>query len=357
MRAARGSTLRECDHVWGGTRIDEATPAVERHYDVVFRPWNPQVWYEQDPTWGVYGADGHLIDAAAHRVGPGARLKGQSLVSDGDIDAVSERVADEALVYGGPLNPHYGHFLCSTLSRLWLVARDGLAGRRVVFHGSGRPADLWRDHAFAGAILGALGLGPQTVVVLKRPTRLDRLIIPRPSFQEQEFASRAYLHVADRVGRRLAGDLPRDRAGPVYLTKTGLKGGVGRVMDEAVIEAVLRKGGVEIVRPEALTLADQIGLFQRRRVVAGTSGSQFHTAVFAGGPSRSVCLSARPSINSNAVLFDGLRGRATRHLHAGEPAEEVRDRDGFLGQTRFADTRRVAQELLDAIWREDALVG
>ena len=348
--------LRECDHIWGGTNINEAAPAIERHYDVIFRPWRPDRWFEQDPNWGVYGADGHLIDAAAHRVGPGAQLKGQSSISDLDINTVSERVIDETLVYGGPLNLHYGHFLCSTLSRLWLVARDGLAGRRVVFHGSGKPTDLLSDYPSAGAILGALGLGPQTIVILKRPTRLDRMVIPRPSFQEQDFASRAYLYVANLVGRRLAGELPVDRAGPIYLTKTGLSQGVGRVKDEAVIEAVLRKGGVEIVRPEALMIREQIGLFRRQRVIAGTNGSQFHTAVFAEGRSRNICLSARPSINSNAVLFDQLRGQATRYLHAGEPAEEIRDKDGFQGQTRFANTRRVAEELLDAIWSEDRLL-
>ena len=324
---------------------------------MVFRPWRPSVWFEDDPDWGVYGADGRLIDAAAHRIGPGGRLKGQSEVSDLDIGLISERVVDETLVYGGPLTPHYGHFLCSTLSRLWLIARDGLAGRRVVFHGGGRFADLLRDRPFIGVLLGALGLDPQAVVVLRRPTRLDRLVIPRPSFQEQDFASRAYLHVADLVGEKLAGALPRDRAGPVYLTKTGLEEGVRRVENEGIIESVLREGGVEIVRPEALPLSEQIGLFRRRRVVAGTGGSQFHTAVFAEGLSRNVCLSMLPSVNSNTVLFDRLRGQSTRYLRADEPVEEIRSHGGFQIQMRFADTRRVAEELLDAIWAEDALIG
>ncbi len=349
--------LRECDHIWGGTRIHDHALAVERHYDVVFMPTQPTVWFEADPGWGVYGADGALIEAAAHRAGPDAQLKGQSARTAVDVGAVADRVVDETLVYGGPINPHYGHFLCSTLARLWWVARDGVAGRRVVFHGAGKPANLFRNRPFIGVILGALGLTPENVVFLKRPTRLDRLVIPRPSFQEQAFASRAYLYVADRVGQALAGDLPEDRAGPIYLTKTGLKEGVGRVIDEAVIEEVLRAGGVEIVRPETLSLGEQIGLFRRHRVVAGTAGSQFHTAVFAPGRSRNVVLSARPSINSNAVLFDQLRGQATRYLHAGEPAEEVRDVDGFLSQTRFADPRGVAEALLEAVWREDALIG
>ena len=349
--------LSTCGHVWGDARIEEHAPAVERHYDVVFMPTQPTVWFEEDPGWGVYGADGALIDAAAHRAGPDGQLKGQSPRTDVDVAAITDRVADETLVYGGPINPHYGHFLCSTLARLWWVARDGVAGRRVVFHGAGKPANLFRNRPFIGVILGALGLTPENVVFLKRPTRLDRLVIPRPSFLEQAFASRAYLHVADRVGQALAGELPEDRAGPVYLTKTGLKEGVGRVIDEAMIEAVLAAGGVEIVRPETLALGEQIGLFKRRRVVAGTAGSQFHTAVFAPGRSRNVVLSVRPSINSNAVLFDRLRGQQTLYLHAGEPAEEVRDLDGFLSQTRFADPRGVAEALLEAIWREDALLG
>ena len=348
--------LRDDPLIWGEARIDEGAPAVERHCDVAFLPLDPAVWFEDDPRWGVYGADGALIDAAAHRVGPDAQLKGQSPTLAFDFEALPERVGDEALIYGGPINPHYGHFLCSTLSRLWIVARDGLQGRRVVFHCAEKPADLLQDRPFVADIFGALGLTPDDMVFLKRPTRLDRLVAPRPSFREQAFASRAYLHIADRVGRALAGHLPEDRAAPVYLSKTRLPNGVGRMIDEPLIEEVLRGGGVEIVHPERLPLSEQIGLFRRRRVVAGNAGSQFHTAVFAPGRSRNVCLCARSAVNSNAVMFDRLRDQATLYLHAGEPHKEIFRQDGFLAQTRFAEPRRVAEALLEAIWREDALL-
>ena len=62
------------------------------------------------------------------------------------------------------------------------------------------------------------------------------LLSTAAKLQRADFASRGYLHIAELVGDRLAGGSAEARAGPVYLTKTGLQEGVGRVLDEPIIE-------------------------------------------------------------------------------------------------------------------------
>lgn len=349
--------LRDSDQIWGGVELREAAPAVEKHYDVLFLPLNPNIWLEHDPGWGVYGADGSLIDAAAHRRGAELNLCGQSLRTEVSLADVRERVTDETLIYGGPLIPHYGHFICSSLSRLWLIARDGLAGRRIVFHATANIRQELASHRYFREFLGALGLNLSNIVVLQRPTRLDRLIIPRPSFLEQNYVSREYARVVGAIGRALGGEVEVRRRAPVYLTKTGLADGVTRPKDETLIEDRLRRGGVEIVRPETLDLPNQIRLFSDRRVVAGFIGSQFHTSAFAPrpAPSRNVLLTASPLLISNFVLFDKLRDQPARYVYPESGVTELKNRDGFLTQAVFADPARVADELLETIWAEDAL--
>ena len=348
--------LRECDQRWGDCAVVGDDPAVEKHYDVVFMPLNPNIWFEHDSNWGVYGADGSLIEAAAHRREPDGRLHGQRERHDFELNNIRERVVDETLVYGGPLIPHFGHFICSTLSRLWWVARDGLAGRRVVFHGFGPVRHELAVRPFLAALLGGLGLSADNLVILRRPTRLDRLIVPKPAFQEQRCASRAYNYVADRIGTALCGERLIERRRPVYLSKTGLQTGVWRFVNEAELQARLVDAGIEVVHPETLPVADQIDIFRQRRVVIGTTGSQFHTCALAPAGGRNLCLGNSNTVVSNFQLIDALRGRSSRYLYPEGDLTAVRTSAQFLSEFEIADPSRVAAELLEAVWREDALI-
>jgi hypothetical protein len=98
-------------------RVGKADPVIEEHRNVPYVPFRS--WeLDRDPYWGLYDADGRLIEAASYRRGPLRRLVGQS--PDVAIPAAEiESAPDEHYVIAGPLLFHYGHFLLTSFSRLW----------------------------------------------------------------------------------------------------------------------------------------------------------------------------------------------------------------------------------------------
>ncbi len=118
-----------------------------------------------------------------------------------------------------------------------------------------------------------------------------------------------------------------------------------RFANEAAVTEILAREGVEILHPEAMSFAEQVRLFARRRVVAGSLGSALHTALFAPPGRRVVALSPGPVINPTFLLVDALCGNAVSYLHQPGTAELEPDA-AFGSRQALADPRTVADGLL-----------
>ncbi len=323
-------------------RVLAGTPGIEVFEDVIYRPWLGTP-IDEDTSWGIYGSDGALIDAAAYYWGPGKHLLGQSQRQE---VTGSEAFADQTMLYGGVYIDHYGHFLLSTLARLWpfFGHDDGLP---ILMHGAG-PAE-WLRRPHVAEILGALRLSPDRLTRFTEPTRIRRLIVPRPSLIEMGHVYPAYLQTMRAIGRRLVGTFASARDGPVYLSRARLPSATQGFEDEEALEAVLTRLGVEIAYPETLSVAQAARLFATRRVVAGTIGSAFHAALFCPHPSPMVILSPSPTVNTSFPMLDQLAGHNVRYYHA-DCDEFGLDISRRLWRSyRLRDPVRTAGELLAAI--------
>ena len=222
------------------------------------------------------------------------------------------------MLYGGVYIDHFGHFLLSTLARLWPLAdparRQQYAGLPILMHGAGPPGWLSKPHV--AEIFGGLGLAPDRLVRFARASRIRRLIVPRPSLVETGHAYPDYLRMMRRIGGRLVRDVSPGRDGPVYLSRTRLPSATQGFENEDALETVLTGLGVEIVYPELLPVAETARLFATRRVVAGTVGSAFHAALFCPRPAPMVILSPTPTVNTNFPMLDQLAGHDVRYYHA-----------------------------------------
>lgn len=345
--------LRECTNYWGGTEVIADAPGIETHCDVTFFPLSRNVWYDNDPNWGLYSADGHLIDAAALRRGTRTppRLCGQSDIHPQPFPTDHPWADDIEYIYMGCFISHYGHYLCSTLARLWPLLGEGLNGRKLLLHATNSPEHEFR-FPFAAMTLEGLGLTIDDVVVFQEPRRIRRLIIPRPSFVEQLLAHHAHRDLCRRLGEQYLDGLDMTTAlPPVYFSKTRMPGGVGRIGNEAVIERVMTSAGITVIYPEQLSLRDQVRLFAQNRVIAGTGGTQFHTGIMAPPVARVLALSATDTINSNLVLFDRTNDRTAGYIYDDRGYREVTREDKFLTSHYLEDPETTAWDLL-AVMRE-----
>ena len=300
-----------CTELVGSDWVIGPDPIEDVCRDVVFRPFDPVLWLG-DPKWGVYFKDGRLVDAAAYK-----RLPRRDLVGQSDtIEPVTGPLPrlNGTYIYGGPIIPHYGHFLTAALPRFWHILRDGPVTAPILCHSIERPEE-WFARPYVSAIFGRLGLKPENFAHFREPVLVSRLRVPRPSFEEQHFAHDVFGDLVRAIGAPFASGAAEE--GPVYVSKTQLgPGSTYRRVNEQAIEAAFQARGIRIMYPERMTIPEQVAMLASASTVIGTLGSAFHTTLFCGRPKRVIGLAYDKAINSNYALIDKLAGNQVLYVHA-----------------------------------------
>ena len=309
-------------------------------------PQRRDVFYGNDPEWGSYSLSGDLIEQAALRSGADLALVGQQLKSTFHVEDLS-LADDDEYIYGGVFNPHYGHFICTTLSRMWYLLERPNPKAKVILHASCGVDEIF-SLDFARTCFHRIGLTRERLEVFSSPHRVRGLVIPEPAFREQSDAHVKFREMCLHIGSPFIDDSDR-QLGPVYLSKSRLRMGVGRFVNEVELEVDLQSRGVEIVYPEELTFEDQIHLFSQRRVIAGMAGSAFHTGVFAPSHGGRIELAGYNIVNSNHVIIDDLVGALPDYVYPSDPSKVESNLDEFLTSMTLADVRLVGSDLAELI--------
>jgi capsular polysaccharide biosynthesis protein len=324
----------------------ESDPAEEFSRLITYVPFRSDIYFEKDPSWGIYDRDGQIIRAAAHYRGPNNHIVGQS--SSSCVSTSNLEVIDEPLMYCGPFMLHYGHFLTTTLPRFWQASLHPRRRLRLLCHAH-QPPSKWFECPFVAHTLGAIGIGPADFVWLDRPAVIRKLWIPRPAMREQHFVHRAFESLAVAIGRIHGVHCEPQSNRTIYLSKTRLRSGITRFEHEEKLEQHLAARGFEIVHPEELPFPDQLRLLAGAHTITGTLGSGFHTSVFLDRPSRIVALAPRDVLNSNYVLIDILKENKSLYLSPSVPASAASNEGGFQTVWRIADISAVAEEFADRV--------
>lgn len=324
--------------VWGEYEIREPNPAIEVHENVYYVP------HQDFTAWGIFDSSDQIVEASVD-IAHGQPIA-QVLTSAHRYADIREDAPDAEYIYGGRFHPHFGHFLVEALPRYWSI-RPGAPRPKVLVH-TNACSNYFAHFPHARAIFAALGIGPGDFAYFDEPRRIGKIIIPRPSFQQQVWAHRAFGRMCRFAGLQMLGGYPpRVNDRPVYLSKSRLAGGVGRVANEAELEAVLERNGVEIVYPETVAFPEQVRLFAGRSTILGTAGSAFHTSIFAPPAGRQIQLCQENTINSNMRMFDALNGNHVLHYH--QPGSEMRDGTAFMREAWLPDPVAAAEDLLRLI--------
>ena len=336
-------SLRTAAHLRGRAELAPADPPIELHRDVYATP------HVEEGRWGVFhlGSDAPVELAVERGLDPLQPLRQvpESPLRPGAW--IPPAPAGFDYVYAGRYVHHFGHFLVETLSRLWPWA-EGLPPRtRLVIHGDGSP-EAWFTTPYARAAFEALGLTPASFLHVDRPLRFEALQVPGQSFLPGARAHAAFGCLTRRMGERLtrqAAPAPRDGR-PAYFAKTRLVGGVSHLRNEAAIAERLAARGVEIVHPQAMSLAEHVRFLQARAIVSGWASSAHHPTLFAAEAGR-FCMLAPPWLNANFALIDGLTGRPGAYWTPDAMRNVPGDGASFLVEREVDDPAAVADALLE----------
>ncbi len=327
--------------------ILRAYPTVETHREVVYIPIDDQISWGEDTRWGMYDRDGNLVQSAAYYRGPGKKLLGQSEHQD-ISDLKFERAPPGKYIYGGLMIDHFGHFLFSAFSRFWLGSFEDLSKYKIVCHGHGTP-DGWFSHIYIRDIFEHLGLTMQNFIVLKRPTIFSEIVIPSPSFEEHNFAHRAFSQWGNNAGDWITRSHARPLTSqPVWISKTKLESGVQRCANEIELEEILITAGFEIVHPQHMHIIEQIFLFRSHRYITGFIGSAFHASILAPPSSRIIGLSIGDVVNNNYTLIDKVNDNISRYFTV-EGDFQSPQSEMYMSEFWMKNPKAVADDLISLV--------
>lgn len=242
-------------------------------------------------------------------------------------------VTEPAVLLAGIGHQMYGHWLVDFLPKLFLLDRAGhdIARLRYLL-----PTDT---PDFARVWLELLGIGADRIVAYDRERDLlacRELLVPTAL----RFVGRAspLMGEARRFLLRRAFPPPRWRLGRRRRTPPGTRrllisrsnNGDTRnhrtLKERAELESRARARGYEIVRPERLSVPEQIALFRSAQTIVGEYGSGLHSSLFA--PSGATVVALR----DNGIELGFLQSSIDHALgHAsGYVFGTARDAQGFF---------------------------
>ena len=254
----------------------------------------------------------------------------------------------------GPVHLHFGHFLVSTLSRLWPVPALDPAEFTFVYTGAAPPEALLAI-PFVRDTFGALGLTAERLLRVAGPLFIPEITVAEPSLIENYAASPAFTDLLDRIGTILAPQT-EPTAGPVYVSKERVTSGVRGYANENEVTTILAREGVSVACPDTLPFPEQVAFWRRHSAFMGFAGSAFHMAGFTRG--RALCTVSNDHVASaNQVMIDRQAGHRHLYLHAGPGLASRGPDPSFTDVVFIEDPARYARSVLDILDRIGNLPG
>lgn len=259
------------------------------------------------------------------------RRKGEPVDVPPDIAPPAE-VWDEPVAWAGAIVDHFGHQIADFSCRLLPTLAVNPA---TVFAFAVRPGDgidsLESAPRFFGEILAWLGVPPERVRVVTRPTLARHLAVAPQAEQlggpgEGRTVSPRYLDALDELTLRRLGTRPQE--GTVYVSRAGLG---RRFAGERELEMALSRAGIDVFRPEEHALVEQLRRYAGARRLVFSEGSALHGLQLLGRVLGDVVVVSRRPQHAIGKQFVPQRARSLTHLDFGVRLVHGLTPDGTVG--------------------------
>jgi capsular polysaccharide biosynthesis protein len=217
----------------------------------------------------------------------------------------------------GHYSPGFGHVLLETLTRLWPAVDYGKYDNFVLYPRRLDATPVIQRKKWLDGLLEPFGVSMDKAVLVQETMRIARLDIASAPFVIKTAADPRFLRVFDVISQHVEKTAGRPAVSStpprVYLSRSGL-GSKRHADNESSIERLMTSRGFVVVRPEAMSIAEQVGLLKGAEVVAGCDGSGLHMAVFMRPGTKLLAIDSR--IVPSQFLIDQARGLDAVHVLA-----------------------------------------
>jgi hypothetical protein len=213
----------------------------------------------------------------------------------------------------------FGHFMGEDMSRLWgwEQAKARHPGLKVLLSSASRrgdPPPNGRPKAHQLALLAAFGIGPDDIVCLDGPARVELLVGASRMWDNPHFVHPDITDIWDARREALRtpiADRP-DTPRKIFVTRGH---DMRRHCRNAVeVEALFASHDYEIVQPETLDIRGQVDVFAGAEAVAGFGGSAMFNMMHTQGPGRWIVIASSSYNARNEYLIAAARGGDYHHF-------------------------------------------
>ena len=330
----------------------------------------PQKQVANGPMWGLGGVcreDGSFE--------PLSFYDGGWATHGGFYEWQNEEYGDQDVVYSGMYFNHWGHFLIDLMGRLWYFAQGKGKGLKLAYLGDEEPRGNFLQ------IFQLLGLEPEDLIHITKPTRFRKVIVPEFSCKSCEWYSDEYRGIFDAMIQKVVkeGYEPEGLKGvdKVYFARTAFGKAKATEFGEDNIVTWMQANGFSILAPEKLSVKDQIYVWNHAKEIACLDGSIPMSIAFSDNPKLKLTVLHKTSLEHlNLELYLLMRpcdvslldvwhepfkgypkniGAGPFLLHLGEDAKAYSQQRGWvfpfedkkLLRIRRANQRRMRWSIID----------
>ncbi|MEG1553363.1 MAG: glycosyltransferase 61 family protein, partial [Kiritimatiellia bacterium] len=268
-------------------------------------------------NWVKNIASGWQIVSIHDAQGKAVPESGGGLFDSKEISALTQEemdaceVSDEDVYYLGPYVAQWGHILCDLLlTRLW-CALDGEVAKKkfILVQLAHQPPSVMKN---VEGLLSLLGILPEQLQIVTRPTRFRTLYVPEVSAVGGQWWSQTYKCTCDAL---------RDAVSPaevkkVFFGRNAFDWASSKERGEEKLQELFKKAGYRVFTPESLTVAQEIALVKGCSSFVALSGTIPHNLVFAKEGTEAIILQKFEHESSHQNLINEMRTLNVYNLSA-----------------------------------------
>ena len=213
---------------------------------------------------GIFNNDGVIEDSLLRRH-YGVYIDARTDPPQGTVN----RGPSGPVIFGGYLRSHFGHFLLETLNAVWALHEH--PELPIVWIPLGGETQ-WLDWQLE--ILNLLGISRHRHILNCGDTHYESMFVAQAGYEIQ----RTFHAAQERALARVA-PAPTIAGKRLWLSRGGLSGREGELVNEGELEAQLEAHGWSIFVPGGKTIARQLEEISSAQLVSGIAGSAFHSVL------------------------------------------------------------------------------
>ena len=244
----------------------------------------------------------------------------------GDYDFEKPIISNERVVYLGYFNPHWGHFLTDSTTRLWYyLNEDSSIDKYVFFTKEGKKPEIRGNIKKVLQLFGIL----DKIEIINTPTCYKSVIVPEMGYCRGGWYSDEYKRVFEKIKDNVISTKQyrenEKKYEKVFFSRSQLKPVLELGLE--MLDDFFLQNGFYIIYPEKEELENMIYLLDNAKVVATMCGTCQHNILFGNDKTELIIIERRVFWDQNLLDICKIKDANVTFIDANLPIYTV----GFRG--------------------------